>query len=335
MEMKDKSQMNSLQRGLILAGCVALIGTAAGTTQAEILLIAGNQGVVHQLDTDTGVVTFRGVCSGPVSSMIVNDGTLFLGDQNGVVYTFDVDTDQVTDAFIVPADASAMSWIADELVVADSGGELYYINPVTHAVVDSVIVTDTDITAMGIDAGGVFVGGQSSLAVRAHIGQDDFSFFAACGSLINSMAFGSDSMFLGGIGFGGSTTGTVYLFNKFAGGVEYTGAFDIESDATAMVSTGQNLYIAGSDGLVHEMDTSTGAVLRVFDTGIHIDAMTPQAGLVSCPADYDASGNLDFLDISRFIELFTTQLVPADTNGDGEFDFLDIRSFIMNYSGGC
>ncbi len=334
--MDKKTPINSALRGLALAGCgIGMIGASAGTSHAEVLLFAGNQGVVHQLDTDTGVVTFRGVCSGPVSSMVVQDGTVFLGDANGLIYTFDAATDLVTGAFVVPADASAMSWIGDELVVADSSGDLHTINPETQQVVDTISVAGTDITAMGIDAGGVFVGGQSSLAVRAHIGQEDFSFFAACGSLINSMAFGSDNMFLAGVGFGGSTVGTVYLFDKFAGGVEYTGAFGIDSDASAMVAVDQMLYIAGSDGVIHEMDPATGTVLRTFETGIHIASMTPADGLTSCPADYDASGDLDFPDVSRFIDLFTNRLVPADTNGDGEFDFLDIRRFITNYTSGC
>lgn len=313
---------------------IALL-TLAGAAQAETLLIAGSQGVVHELDTVTGAVNFRGVCSGPVSSMIVRDGTLYLGDHSGTVYTFDVATNFVTDAFFVPADASAMSWIGDELVVADSNGSIHYIDPTTHAVNNSVEILDTDITAIGIDAGGLFVGGFSSLAVRAPIGQDDFNFFAACGSMINSMAFGSDTLFLGGIAFGGAQSGTVYLFNKFEGGIEYSGTHAVDSDATSMISADGMLYIAGSDGMVHEMDPATGDILRVFDTGIDIQAMTPESGFISCPADYDASGDLNFLDVSRFVDLYTNRFVPGDTNGDSSFNFLDISNFLNIYNGGC
>ncbi len=319
----------------IAIAAAGLALATAGVAHAEILLLAGNQGVIHQLDTDTGEVTFRGVCAGPVSSMVVSDNTLYLGDENGSVYAFDVDTNLVAGAFNVPADASAMSWIGDQLVVADSGGEILYIDTDSHQVVDSTEVISTDITAMGLDAGGLFVGGQSTLAVRSHIGQDDFTFFAACGSMINSMAFGPDTMFLAGTGFAGPTDGTVYLFDKFAGGIEYSGTHSVESDVTAMVSLGRTLYIAGSDGMIHEMDTNTGEITNVIDAGINIQAMTPAAGLTSCPADYDASGQLDFLDISRFLELYTGRIVPADMNGDSNFDFLDISRFIRIYSSGC
>ncbi len=307
----------------------------AGTAHAETLLIAGSQGVVHELDTVTGDVNFRGICGGPVNSMIVRDGTLYLGDQNGSVYTFDVATDIVTDAFSVPADASAMSWVGDELVIADSAGTVLYIDPTTHAVNSSVQITETDITAIGIDAGGLFVGGFSTVAVRSPLGQNAFSFFAACGSMINSMAFSSDTLFLGGIAFGGAEAGTVYLFDKFEGGIEYSGTHAVDSDATAMLSVDAMLYIAGSDGKVHEMDPETGTIARVFDTGIDIQAMTPESGFVSCPADYDASGDLNFLDVSRFLDLYSTRLVPGDTNGDSNFNFIDISNFLNVYTGGC
>ncbi|MDF1869932.1 MAG: PQQ-binding-like beta-propeller repeat protein [Phycisphaerales bacterium] len=313
----------------------ALMCAAATTTQAEILLLAGNQGVIHQLDTDTGEVTFRGVCAGPVNSMVVHDQTLYLGDENGSVYAFDANTNLVTSAFSVPADASAMSWIGEELVVADSAGEIFYIDSTTHQVLDSTPIVNTDITAMGLDAGGIFVGGQSSIAVRSNIGQENFAFFAACGSLINSMAFGPDTMYLGGITFGGSTAGTVYLFDKFAGGIEYAGTHPVPSDTTAMVAVGQTLYIAGTDGIIHEMNAQTGEITRTFDAGINIQAMTPADGLPSCPADYDASGDLNFLDITRFLDLFNQRLVPSDTNGDSNFNFLDISRFISVYSSGC
>jgi outer membrane protein assembly factor BamB len=324
--------MNKAQLIATIAGATLAIASSAN---AETLIFAGNQGVIHELDTVTGEVTFRGVCSGPVSSMIVNDNTLYLGDHNGTVYAYDIDTNFVVDAFSVPSDANAMAWLADQLVVADSSGEINYIDATTHEVIDTTTAPGTDVTAMGIDAGGLFVGGQSSIALRTHIGQDDYEFFAACGSLINSIAFGSDEMYLGGIAFGGAESGTVYIFDKFAGGIVYTGTHGVESDVTSMVYSDGFLYIAGSDGVIHEMDPTTGVISRTFETGIDIQAMTPESGAVSCPSDYDASGELNFLDISRFIELFNEELVPADTNGDNQFNFFDISTFIENLAGGC
>lgn len=316
----------------LVAGAAMTMTTVAN---AETILFAGTGGVVHALNTDTGAVSFRGVCSGPVSSMAVHDGTLYLGDHNGTIYAYDVQTNFVTNAFAVDSDANAMTWLGDQLVVASSAGTISYIDPQTHVVEHTVSNLGTDITAIGIDAGGLFVGGASTLAKRAHIGQDNFEFFAACGSQIQSMAFGSDTMFLGGIAFGGAQSGTVYLFDKFEGGVNYTGTHGVDSDVTSMVTVNGLLYISGSDGNIHEMDPQSGIISRVFETGIDIQAMTPETGHTSCPADYDASGSLNFLDVSRFINLYTEQLIPGDTNGDGQFNFFDISQFITFYSAGC
>ncbi len=310
----------------------ALAATAAN---ADTILFAGTQGTVHALDTDTGTITFRGVCSGPVSSMTVHENTLYLGDQNGTVYTYDLDTDLVNGAFSLSNDASAMAWLGEQLVVADSSGRIEYVDPATGQVDHSVTITNTDITAIGLDAGGLFVGGQSSLAMRSSIGNDDFNFFAACGSQIQSMAFGSDTMYLSGINFGGAQSGTVYMFDKFEGGVNYIGTHSVNSDANATVALGNMLYIAGTDGIIHEMDPDTGTIARTFATGLDIQAMIPESGLLSCPADYDANGQLNFNDVSNFINLFNNQLVPGDTNGDGAFDYFDISQFISYYRAGC
>lgn len=313
---------------------IAILAAAQGAA-ADTILFAGSQGVVHELDTDTGNVAFRGVCSGPVSSMTVHDGTLYLGDSNGVFYTYDIATNLVNGAFIIDSDASAMAWLGDHLVVADSSGRLDYVNADTGDVEHSTPVTSTDITTIGLDAGGLFVGGHSSLAMRAHIGQDSFTFFAACGSFVQSMAFDADTMYLSGITFAGAQQGTVYLFDKFEGGVNYAGTHAVDSDANATVALDGMLYIGGTDGIIHEMNPDTGTITRTFDTGIEIQAMIPETGIISCPADYDADGDLDFNDVSNFINLYNNQLVPGDTNGDGLFDYFDISRFLSFFNAGC
>jgi outer membrane protein assembly factor BamB len=313
---------------------IAILAAAQGAA-ADTILFAGAQGVVHELDTSTGNVAFRGVCSGPVSSMTVHEGTLYLGDSNGVFYTYDIATNIVNGAFIIDSDASAMAWLGDHLVVADSSGRLDYVNADTGDVEHSTPVTNTDITTIGLDAGGLFVGGHSSLAMRAHIGQDSFTFFAACGSFVQSMAFDADTMYLSGITFAGAQQGTVYLFDKFEGGVNYAGTYPVDSDANATVALDGMLYIGGTDGIIHEMDPDTGTITRTFDTGIEIQAMIPETGIISCPADYDADGDLDFNDVSNFINLYNNQLVPGDTNGDGLFDYFDISRFLSFFNAGC
>ncbi|MGJ8635541.1 MAG: PQQ-binding-like beta-propeller repeat protein [Phycisphaerales bacterium] len=309
--------------------------TLAGTAQSEIILFGGPLGIVNQLDTDTGAITFRGTCGGPINSMVSANNTLFIGDQNGTVYTLDLETDQITGAFGTQTDANAMAWLNDQLLVADSNGTIDFIDPDTHQVDDTLAVFGTDIAALGIDSGGLFTGGQSTLAQRTQIGQDNFQTFAVCAAMINSMAFGPDTLYLGGIQPWQVVEGTIYLFDKFEGGVQYTGSHQVDSDATATLYSQHMLYIAGSDGIIHEMDPATGDIIRTFETGIDIQAMTLESPVASCPADLNVTGDVDHFDISQFLTLFQSQLVPADINADGSFDFFDISEYLAVYANGC
>ncbi len=314
---------------------LSILTLVSGSALGGELLVGGDSGIVKVLDTETGVSSFLGTCSGPISSMAILGGDLYLGDQNGFVYAFDTQTNFVTNAFNVPNDASAMISVGSDLLIGGTDSMVVRVDPTTGQVVDDLGNVGTDVQAMGVDAGGMFLGGHSTLAMRSHIGSDDFQFFAACASSVNSMAFGPNTMFLGGIQFFGATEGTVYLFDKFVGGVSYSGTYDIDTDVTAMVFMDGMLYIAGSDGIVHEMDPSNGNVVNTFDTGTPIQAMIPRDGSVSCPADYDISGDLDFFDISTFLNIFTQELPAGDTNGDGNFDFFDIDTFLDVYDAGC
>ena len=59
-------------------------------------------------------------------------------------------------------------------------------------------------------------------------------------------------------------------------------------------------------------------------------------GTLACnPADLNGDGELDFLDISAFLQGYSAMNPIADFNNDGEFDFLDISNFLSDYSTGC
>lgn len=54
-----------------------------------------------------------------------------------------------------------------------------------------------------------------------------------------------------------------------------------------------------------------------------------------CQADINGDGNLDFFDVSGFINAYNAQDAVADINGDGVFNFFDVSEFIALYSAGC
>jgi hypothetical protein len=60
---------------------------------------------------------------------------------------------------------------------------------------------------------------------------------------------------------------------------------------------------------------------------------------VSCAADFNADGFVDFFDYDDYVQCFETGACPpgasADFNGDGFTDFFDYDEYVIQYEGGC
>jgi len=321
-------------RSIITLTALALSVTA-GSAAADDLLVTGESGVINTINLMTGEVGFLPQVTESVLSTAVHDTKLYMGTLDSEIVVFDLETNTIETRFAIPEDATALAWDGFNLAAGTASGAVYYIQHETGEVVDSIANVGTDITAIGVDAGGLFVGGQSTLAMRSHIGQTNFQFFAACGSMINSMAFGPQTMYLGGTAFFGDDAGTIYKFDKFVGGVNYSGTFSVANDASATLEYNGLLYVGGSDGTLLEMDPDTGEVFREFAVGPAVHGITPTNGFIACPADYDISGSLDVFDVFTFLDLFTAQLPAGDTNGDSTFDFFDVATFLDRYNAGC
>jgi|GEM_PF-3013153 len=52
-------------------------------------------------------------------------------------------------------------------------------------------------------------------------------------------------------------------------------------------------------------------------------------------ADTDRNGELDFFDVSAFLDAFSQQRFSADLNEDGAFDFFDVSDFLDAFGAGC
>tara|TARA_R110002072_G_scaffold42064_9_gene117861 strand:+ start:160398 stop:162563 length:2166 start_codon:yes stop_codon:yes gene_type:complete len=56
---------------------------------------------------------------------------------------------------------------------------------------------------------------------------------------------------------------------------------------------------------------------------------------VACIADFTGDGELDFFDVSDFLDAFGAQDPVADLNNDGEYDFFDVSDFLDAFGAGC
>lgn len=60
-----------------------------------------------------------------------------------------------------------------------------------------------------------------------------------------------------------------------------------------------------------------------------------QDGPPPCPADLTGDGNLDFFDVSAFLQAYNSMDPIADFTGDGMFNFFDVSAFLQAYNAGC
>lgn len=54
-----------------------------------------------------------------------------------------------------------------------------------------------------------------------------------------------------------------------------------------------------------------------------------------CPADLTGEGDLNFLDVSAFLQAFGMMNPVADFTGEGQFNFLDVSAFLQAFAAGC
>lgn len=54
-----------------------------------------------------------------------------------------------------------------------------------------------------------------------------------------------------------------------------------------------------------------------------------------CVADFTGDGELDFFDVSAFLNAYNDGDAGADLTGDGVLDFFDVSAFVNAYAGGC
>ena len=58
-------------------------------------------------------------------------------------------------------------------------------------------------------------------------------------------------------------------------------------------------------------------------------------GLKSCPADFSSDGQINFYDVSKYIQTYLADDMLADMNGDLEVNAMDVMDFLNAYTNGC
>ena len=83
---------------------------------------------------------------------------------------------------------------------------------------------------------------------------------------------------------------------------------------------GESLLVAGSFTRFGDVSSNRVAALVSKD---------------SCPADLTGDGELNFFDVSAFLNAFGASDPIADFDGNGEFNFFDVSAFLNAFTAGC
>jgi len=170
----------------------------------------------------------------------------------------------------------------------------------------------------------------------------------------------------------GSTSGftePVHQFTHSGGNCSITGGYAYRGCELGDDYTGKYFFSDYCSGRMWTLDVSAGfASTLEFDTNFNVSSFgetasgemlvadlfagriyklvnpsnpdtdgdgTPDSCDPDCPADLNGDGNLDFFDISAFLNAFNTQDPAADFNGDGMFNFFDVSAFLNAFNAGC
>jgi predicted outer membrane repeat protein len=100
----------------------------------------------------------------------------------------------------------------------------------------------------------------------------------------------------------------------------------VEADSP-VIDAGSNEVVPSDDSV--DLD----GLPRIAGDAVDMGAYESQS--ISCRADLNQDGNLDFFDVSAFLVYYQLNDPMADFNGDGSFDFFDVSAFLVAFQSGC
>jgi|GEM_PF-1051917 len=135
---------------------------------------------------------------------------------------------------------------------------------------------------------------------------------------------------------GGVETGTYDRFTVLTSNlVELDGTLNIELEKGYLPSIGDSWTIIDGGNITGEFAqvmvpiVPEGQIYRVLYSSNETTVV------LTCLADYNGDGALNFFDITHFLVLYLENDIEADLNNSGSLNFLDISLFLQAFSDGC
>ena len=136
-----------------------------------------------------------------------------------------------------------------------------------------------------------------------------------------------------------SSGGTVYrqqLSDRMVVSYNHVTEYGSGNDNTFQVE----LHFDGTIVISWERIDSGDAIVGIsagngLDNDFQPSDLSAYPAINTCVPDLNGDGQLDFFDLSDFINAFSAQDPRVDFNNDGAFDFFDVSLFINAFSAGC
>jgi len=181
---------------------------------------------------------------------------------------------------------------------------------------DGSFESGSDVNSLNLDLGTISMGDGDFL--------QSFSFF----NIAAGGAFGApiDIELVSSVGDTGALSTDFSAVSSLAasGSSAFNAVLDDQSDGifsatyTFRVYNDRSLFVGGSS-----VEDLTLVLSGVVEAG------------AGCIADFTGDGELNFFDVSAFLNLFSAGDPQADLNGDGVFNFFDVSAFLNAFSAGC
>jgi hypothetical protein len=304
---------------IAIAACLASIASV----QAAELFIGGSKGEAWKGDSKTGGFTyFTCTCTGPITSMTVNDTHLIYGDTFGIAVKAGLATGAIEQFYFTGAANSAVVLDGGDMLFGSTNKTVTRVDPTTGAI-KKTLATPFDVQAMALVGDDLFLGSETTLIHKGNKDTGGFVAVGACGGVINSMVQRAGVLYIG------DKTGRVYKKVGAAPAVYY---FQVDNDATALAFDGDELLIGGTSGLIVRANPDTGQILGTMMAPISIDAMAVRGG--DCPADLDGDGHIGQSDLGLLLGAYGTN-DAADLDGDGDTDQSDLGHLLAKFGQSC
>lgn len=193
----------------------------------------------------------------------------------------------------------------------------------------AVGASGVDQEDIGLDLGAVYLfdlGTQNQLIKLTAFDGNPIDRFGASVSLDNSVvAVGSTF----GENENGSSSGAVYTYN----------ADPLSKNFGTLITK-----MTASDGQSHDffgnaIDFDNGIIVVGADSDDDLGTSSGSGYIyntnITCSADFNSDGELDFFDASAFLDAFSDGDSTGDFNDDGNFNFFDVSAFLQAFTAGC